>query len=159
MNDKHAPGDVVAAHNQLFVNRYVVAYHEHPTREGDPHHKDFEEWKRRQRAEGKWRCHWAADVDDDSQCDTSTPLEAHHSVIELALRNNIDFKHLEHLYPGISDPATVGAWIDGPNNLKLYCAFHHRSENGGVHHLDAAMWEAAHVLIFGTLATAPKRNG
>lgn len=148
--------DAVAAHDQVFSNRYLVHYHAHPPRAEDPHHRDFEEWKRRQKATGKWRCHWAAEIDDDSQCDRSHPLEAHHSVIELALENNVDFAHLERLYPGISDPDQIGAWIDSDENLVLLCAFHHRSVAGGIHHLDAAMWSASKVILSGTLAPAPK---
>lgn len=144
-------GNPVAAHLQSFTNRYTVAYAAHEPRKGDPHKVDFDRWKRLQRAAGKWRCHWAAEVDDDSECDLSKPLEAHHPHLELALLNNVNFKHLEHLYPGISDPTKAGAWIDSENNLVLYCARHHRSLEAGVHHLDSAMFEASKVLQNGTL--------
>lgn len=140
----------VPAHRQVFTNRYIVAYAEHEPRAKDPHRRDFEEWKRRQKESGHWRCHWADEIDDDSECDHEHPLEAHHSHIEFALANNVSLEHLEHLYPGISDPGQVGAWIDSDANLVLLCAYHHRSF-AGIHHLDAAMWEAAKVLRPGTV--------
>lgn len=145
----------VAAHDQTVTNRYLVAYDAHEPRANDPHKRDFDEWKRRQKATGKWRCAWAVEVDDDTGCDQSLPLEAHHSHLELALKNNVSWEHLEHLYPGISDADKVGAWIDSDQNLILYCAFHHRAVAGGVHHLDAAMWEASKLLAPGTLQAVP----
>lgn len=150
--------DEVAAHKQAVTNRYVVNYPEHEPRANDPHKVDFDAWKRRQKADGKWRCAWAAELDDDSECDLTKPLEAHHSHLELALLNGVDFAHLEHLFPGISDPDQVGAWIDGDSNLILYCCRHHRALEAGVHHLDAAMWEAAKVIKAGTLLAPPKSS-
>lgn len=148
---------VVAAHRQIVTNRYLIAYPDHQPRKNDPHKVDFDAWKRRQRKLGKWRCAWAAEVDDDSECDLSKPLEAHHSHLELALLNSVSYKRLEHFFPGISDPVKAGAWIDGDLNLILYCARHHRSLDGGVHHLDAAIWESAKILKPGTLLTAPRK--
>jgi len=149
MADQTAP--TVPAHDQTFTNRYVVGYFAHEPRADDPHKIDFDAWKQRQRDSGNWRCSWAAKIDDDSECDLTKPLEAHHSHLELALMNNVNFTHLEHLYPGISDPDKVGAWIDGDANLTLYCCKHHRAVSAGIHHLDGAMWEASYVLTDGTL--------
>ena len=131
------------AHDQKVTNHYLIHYPEHPPRADDPHYRDFEEWKRRQKAAGKWRCAWAARVDDDSQCDLTRPLEAHHSHIEFALQNGVDFAHLEHVFPGISDPTQVGAWIESDANLVLLCAKHHRAAGAGVHHLSASDFEAS----------------
>ncbi len=146
---------VTAAHDQRFVNAYIVAYHAHEPRADDPHAIDFEEWKRRQRAAGKWRCGWAARIDDDSQCSLDKPLEGHHAEIELALLNNVSFAALEHAFPGISDPTQVGAWIDSDPNLILYCEKHHRAAGAGVHVVDSAMYESSHFLLAGTLGPAP----
>lgn len=146
----------VPAHDQTVTNRYLVGYPQHEPRADDPHHADFEAWKRKQKAEGKWRCAWAARIDDDSECDTEHPLEAHHSHLELALLNGVDFAHLEYLFPGISDPDKAGAWIDSDQNLVLYCAKHHRALEAGVHHLDAAMWESSYLLKSGILRRVEK---
>lgn len=128
----------VAAHDQRFTHRYVVSYPEHGPREDDPHKPDFEAWKRRRREAGTYHCDFAAEHrgGDAGECDTEHPLEAHHKVIELALMNAVDFALLDADYPGISAP-TVGAWIDGDQNLTLLCRAHHRGP-GGVHNASAS---------------------
>jgi hypothetical protein len=135
------------AHEQNVTNRYTISYPAHEPRASDPHYKDFRAWKKRQRAEGRWRCGWAVLVDDDTDCDLSTPLEAHHSHIEFALANAVDLARLEHVYPGVSDPAQVGEWIEGDSNLVLLCAKHHRGAGTGVHHLSASDYEASHFVV------------
>lgn len=150
-------GEDVPAHQQTFTNTYTVAYPEHEPRADDPHHADFMEWKRRQKAAGKWRCAWAARIDDDAECDLTKPLEAHHSHLELALLNAVDFAHLEHVFPGISDPTKAGAWIDSDLNLTLYCAKHHRALEAGIHKLDSAMYESSYFLKAGVLGRVTKR--
>lgn len=139
------------AHRQKVTNHYVIAYPAHAPRKDDPHYADFQAWKRQQRRLGRYRCAWAALVDDDSDCDLKHPLEAHHGHIEFAMLNGVSFKRLEHVYPGISDPAKVGAWIDSDANLMLLCAKHHRGAGTGVHHLSAADYEASHYVqgVFG----------
>lgn len=132
------------AHDQKVTNRYLISYPAHEPRESDPHYADFHEWKRRQKAEGKWRCAWAVLVDDDSDCDLTKPLEAHHGHIEFALLNAISYRRLEHVYPGISTPGQAGAWLESDANLMLLCAKHHRGAGHGVHHLSAADYEASH---------------
>ena len=143
--------DDVPAHDQTFTNRYVVAYPAHEPRKDDPHHVDFEAWKRRQRAEGKWRCAWAAEIDDDSECDTTNPLEGHHAHLEMALLNAVSFARLEKDFPVIYVPDKAGAWIDSDPNLILYCRKHHRAAGAGVHELDSAMFEASHYITTGTI--------
>lgn len=147
---------IVAAHAQKITNHYVINYPAHEPRKNDPHYADFREWKRRQKADGKWRCAWAALINDDTDCDLSTPLEAHHSHIEIALLNAIDFDRLEHVYPGISDRAKAGAWIDSDANLTLLCAKHHRGQGHGVHHLSASDYAGAPFLTDGTFADPDK---
>lgn len=136
--------DVTPAHDQKITNRYLMHVPPHEPRESDPHYADFHEWKRRQKAAGKWRCGWAVLVDDDTDCDLTLPLEAHHSHIEFALQNGISFERLEHAFPGISDPAQVGAWIESDANLILLCAKHHRALGHGVHHLSSSDYEGSH---------------
>lgn len=145
----------VPAHDQTFRHAYLVGYAAHEPRASDPHHIDFEAWKARQRAAGAWRCAWAARVNDDSACDLSHPLEAHHAHLEIALVNNVDFAHLEALFPGIANPDVVGAWIDSDPNLRLYCWKHHRAAGAGVHCLDAALYEASHFVRAGTIRPSP----
>lgn len=152
-----APDDVTAAHEQAVTNRYVISYPNHEPREKDPHYADFHAWKAAQKAAGKWRCAWAVMVADDSECDLTHPLEAHHSHVEFALANAVDLKHLEHVYPGISDPDQVGAWIESDANLVLLCARHHRAADAGVHHLSASDYEASRFLATGTIGKAPPR--
>lgn len=141
----------VPAHDQKFTHSCVVSYPAHEPRQDDPHYVDFEAWKRLQKANGKYRCAWAAKTGDDSECDSAAPLEAHHAHIEFALANAVDFAHLEHQFPGISDPSQVGAWIDSDPNLVLYCRKHHRGMGAGVHDLDSAMFEASHFVKDGTI--------
>lgn len=93
---------------------------------------DFEAWKAKRKATNTYWCDFAHDHrgGDTSECDNTHPLEAHHDKIELAMLNEIDFALLEKDFPGISDPATVGAWIDSDQNLMLLCINHHRSHPG-----------------------------
>lgn len=132
------PGAEVPAHRQKVTHSYVVRYPAHAPRAKDPHHHDFEEWKRRRKANRTWWCDFAHDHrgGDTSECDTEHPLEAHHKVIELAMLNEIDLALLEADYPGIS-AQTVGAWIDSDPNLTLLCQAHHRGP-GGVHTASAS---------------------
>lgn len=117
-------------------------YPEHEPRENDPHKADFEEYKRRRKANGTYYCDFAHEHrnGDTSECDTAHPLEAHHNKIELALKNGVDFALLEKDYPGISQMG-IGAWIDSEQNLCLYCQRHHRS-HGGVHVASASDFTA-----------------
>ncbi|ORV92837.1 hypothetical protein AWC11_07390 [Mycobacterium interjectum] len=76
---------------------------------------------------------------DFTECDG--PLELHHAHVEFALQNGIDLKWLEADYPGISDPDSVGVWVESAANLEWLCRFHHRG-HGGVHVASAADFEA-----------------
>jgi hypothetical protein len=122
----------VPAHSQKFTHSYIVTYPEHAPRADDPHHADFEAWKRKRKATNTYYCDFANDHrgGDTSECDNTHPLEAHHSQIELAMLNEIDFTLLEQKYPGISNPDVAGAWIDSDANLTLYCRTHHRAHPG-----------------------------
>jgi len=131
---------VIAAHDQLMVHRYTVHYPAHEPREKDPHYAELREFKRRRKAAGTYYCDWGHAHYAD-ECDTSHPLEAHHSVIEDAMFNEVDMVLLERDYPGISAPGVVGAWLDGEHNLMLLCRVHHRSAQG-VHTASASDFEA-----------------
>jgi len=47
------------------------------------------------------------------------------------MMNEINFDLLARDFPGINEQ-TVGAWIDGDQNLTLLCRNHHRGP-GGIH--------------------------
>jgi hypothetical protein len=122
---------VTPEHDQKTTHSYVVHYPAHEPRADDPHHIDFESWKRRRKETDTYYCDFAHEYrrDDTSECDLDHPLEAHHSNIELALLNEIDFDLLADDYPGINVD-TVGTWIDGDQNLTLLCRNHHRGPMG-----------------------------
>lgn len=128
------------AHDQVTTHHYLVHYPEHPPREGDPHYKDFEHFRRQTKATA--RCQFAVETGDDTECDLTRPLELHHTHVEFSLQNGVDLARLEHLYPGISDPDQVGAWVETAANLTWLCARHHRG-HGGVHTAAAADYEAS----------------
>jgi hypothetical protein len=126
--------DEVAAHDQTITRHYVVHYPAHDPRSGDPHYTDFEAFRRRTHATA--RCAFA-----NTDCDTTHPLELHHAHIEFALANAIDLSVLESVYPGVSDPTQVGAWVESAANLEWLCRFHHRG-HGGAHVATASDFEA-----------------
>jgi hypothetical protein len=113
-------------------------YPEHPARPDDPHFKDFEAYRRR--TEATARCQFAVETGDGSECDGG--LELHHSHVEFSLQNGVDLARLEHVYPGISNPDEVGAWVESADNLVWLCAKHHRG-HGGVHSAAASDFEAS----------------
>jgi hypothetical protein len=149
------------AHDQTIAHRYVVHYPPHPPRESDPNYKDFDHYHRSTKATA--RCAFAvhATLSGDAApirqadkphrligagelragCDTCCPLELHHSHIEFSLQNGIDLAVLEKDYPGVSDPAKVGAWVESAQNLEWLCVFHHRGP-GGAHTATASDYEA-----------------
>jgi hypothetical protein len=141
------------AHDQTITHRYVIHYPEHPARKDDPNYRDFEAFRRRTKATA--RCQFAVETKDDSQCDHDHPLELHHSHIEFSLQNGVDLRLLEVRYPGVSDPATVGAWVESADNLEWLCVYHHRGP-GGKHTAAVSDFEAEHFirgLIHGTVDT------
>lgn len=132
----------VAAHDQAETRRYTLHYPAHPARADDPHYADFEHYRRTRIATA--RCAVGQHRADYSECssgDTNQGLELHHAHIEFALTNGVDLAWLEADYPGVSDPAAVGAWVESAANLLFLCEFHHRG-HGGVHVASASDYEA-----------------
>jgi hypothetical protein len=125
------------AENRAITHHYVVCYPAHPPRAKDPHYKDFDAFRRHTAKTAK--CAVGQHRNDYSECHGQ--LELHHAHVEFALQNGIDLAWLETDYPGISDPDTVGAWVESANNLMWLCEFHHRG-HGGVHVASAADFEA-----------------
>jgi hypothetical protein len=126
------------AHDQNETHRYLVHFPAHPPRESDPHYRDFEAYRRKTHAAAK--CAIGEHRNDFSECQGG--LELHHSRIEFALQNGVDLGWLEKDYPGISDPDSVGAWVESAANLTWLCLAHHRG-HGGVHVASASDYEAS----------------
>jgi len=130
----------VAAHVQAITRRYTLHYPEHPARADDPHYADFEAFRRRTHATAQ--CSMGLHRGDFSECALDRPLELHHAHIEFSLQNGVDLAWLERDYPGVSDPAQVGAWVESAANLIWLCAACHRG-HGGVHVASASDYEAS----------------
>ena len=120
----------IEEHDGNITHHYTIHYPAHPERTSDPHYKDFNAYRRRTKDTAK--CAIGLHRNDFSECDLKNPLELHHSHIEFSLQNGVELKWLEADYPGVSDPDTVGAWIETAANLEWLCLFHHRG-HGGVH--------------------------
>lgn len=140
MTDDH----VVAAHEQTESHRYQVHYPEHGSRPGDPHYKDFNAYHSKTKKDPEiYKCGVGKRRNDFSECTLDKPLELHHAHIEWALQNEVDLSMLEHQYPGIGNPDTVGAWIESAQNLIWLCQFHHRG-HAGAHVASASDYEGQH---------------
>ena len=128
---------MVDAHEQGVTRRYTLHYPEHPARKDDPHYVDFEAFRKRTKASAK--CAIGEHRNDFTEC--AGGLELHHAHVEFSLQNGVDLRWLENDYPGISDQANVGAWVESGSNLQWLCEFHHRG-HGGVHVASASDFEA-----------------
>ena len=129
----------IEEHDGNITHHYTIHYPAHPERTSDPHYKDFNAY--RNRTKDTAQCAIGLHRNDFSECDLKSPLELHHSHIEFSLQNGVELKWLETDYPGVSDPDTIGAWIETAANLEWLCLFHHRG-HGGVHTAAAADYEA-----------------
>ena len=114
----------VEKHDQNVTHHYTVHYPAHPERNSDPHYKDFNHYRKQTKATAK--CSVGDHRNDFSEC---------------TLDKRVDLKWLEVDYPGISDPDTIGAWVESANNLVWLCEFHHRGF-GGAHTASASDYEA-----------------
>ncbi len=142
----------VAAHRQKVTRSYWVSYPAHPARASDPHYADFEAYRKATHATAQ--CAVGAHRGDFSECSLGKPLELHHAHIEFALQNGVDLAWLEKDYPGVSDPASVGAWVESAANLLWLCEAHHRGP-GGVHVAAASDYEAEKY-VQGLITPQPK---
>lgn len=131
--------DEVAAHDQAVTRKYTIHYPPHPPRTGDPHYKDFNAYHRK--THDTAQCAIGAHRGDFSECSLDKPLELHHAHVEFSLQNGVDLKWLEKDYPGISDPDSVGAWVESEANFEWLCVAHHRG-HGGVHVASSSDFEA-----------------
>lgn len=126
------------AHTQKSTHSYWVNYPAHPARKDDPHYRDFEEYRRRTKDTAQ--CAIGLHRNDFSECHGG--LELHHAHVEFSLQNGVELTWLEKDYPGISDPNSIGAWVESADNLEWLCEWHHRGSDG-VHTASASDWEAS----------------
>ena len=129
----------VESHDQNVTHRYTVHYPDHPERTSDPHYVDFNHY--RNKTKDTAQCSIGLHRNDFSECSLDKPLELHHTHVEFSLQNGVELKWLEVDYPGISDPDTVGAWVESADNLEWLCEWHHRG-HAGIHTTAAADFEA-----------------
>jgi hypothetical protein len=126
-------------------------YPEHPARKDDPHYVDFNHYHQTHRQAARCLVGTYMDFSEckDAQGEPALPddkdfqpgLELHHAHVEFSLQNGIDLSALEKDYPGISDPANVGAWVESASNFMWLCAWHHRGA-AGAHTASASDFEA-----------------
>lgn len=161
-----APATVdVVEHVQAETHRYFVHYPPHPARTDDPHYVDFDAYHRKTR--GTARCYVGQRIGfydcRDAQGQPSvidangeqSGCELHHAHVEFSLQNGVDLTALEVDYPGISDPTSIGAWVETAENLRWLCAYHHRG-SGGAHtasHSDFEAGQYVRGLITSTAST------
>lgn len=131
----------VAAHAAAQSHRYLMHFPPHPAREDDPHYTDFHHYHKAHRAAA--RCYVGERIGFGECCDAEGKpcpppgargeqpgLELHHAHVEFSLQAGVDLAALEHDFPGISDPACVGAWVESDANFRWLCAWHHRGAAG-----------------------------
>lgn len=129
---------IVVAHAQTESHKYTVHFPAHGPRPADPHYIDFEHYHKLHSATAV--CSFKGTA-GETDCTTDKPLELHHTHIEFALTNGVDFATLEKFYSGISDPTQVGAWVESEPNFTWLCQFHHRG-HGGAHVASASDFES-----------------
>jgi hypothetical protein len=156
MTDGSGP---VAAHAGAQTHHYLMHFPAHPARTGDPHYVDFNAYQRAHRATARCYIGERTGYGDcmDAQmrpCPATVTgrqagLELHHAHVEFSLQNGVSLTALEQDYPGISDPAQVGAWVETAANFRWLCAFHHRGP-AGAHTASHSDWEGSQY-IFGLI--------
>ena len=140
------------AHDGKVTHHYLVHYPAHEARTTDPHYVDFHTYHRRTREIARCFIGERIGFDDckDAQGNPVTlnehgqqsGLELHHAHIEFALQNGVDLSALEKDYPGVSDPDSLGAWVESATNFRWLCVHHHRG-SAGAHTAAHADWEAS----------------
>lgn len=144
--------DDVAAHDGAQTHHYMVHFPEHPARTADPHYVDFNHFHKKYRPTA--RCFIGEKIGYDGCKDAQgnpcpdpgegkpqNGLELHHAYVEFSLQNGIDLAALEKDFPGISDPDTLGAWVESDQNFRWLCVHHHRGA-GGAHTASHSDWTA-----------------
>ena len=142
----------VPEHSAAQTHRYTVHFPPHPARTADPHYVDFNHYHHLHRMEARCFIGERIGYDDcrDAQGVLCPPppaggqqpgLELHHAHVEFSLQQGIDLAALEVDFPGISDPNSVGAWVESDQNFRWLCVFHHRGP-GGAHTASHSDWEA-----------------
>lgn len=156
----------VQAHSAVQSHRYLMHFPEHPARENDPHYADFNAYHRKYRPTARCYIGERIGFDEcrDAQGNPAQPvgtgeqpgLELHHAHIEFSLQNGVALSALEKDYPGISDPQSIGAWIESAPNFRWLCAWHHRGA-AGAHTASHSDWEASQY-VASLISPAPKKD-
>jgi hypothetical protein len=147
----------VAAHQQAETHHYIVHFPPHPARKDDPHYVDFNHYHREHRASA--RC-WIGERIGFGDCrdehgqlcpppdggEQQPGLELHHAHVEFSLQNGISLAALEKDYPGVSDPAQLGAWVESGANFRWLCTWHHRGA-AGAHTATHSDFEASQYVL------------
>ena len=147
----------IRRHIQALTHRYMMHFPAHPARVDDPHYKDFDHYHRKTRQTA--RCYIGERVgyhdcvdEHGSPCPPPADggeqpgLELHHAHVEFSLQNGISLKALEKDYPGISNRAEIGEWVESEANFRWLCAYHHRGA-GGAHTAAHADFEASQYVL------------
>lgn len=120
------------AHDQIISNRYKIFYPEHEPREKDPHYKLFKKARKRiiNAGVGCWIC------------GSTENRELHHSLVEFASANGVDYKKLSKDFPQyhLKSEEDFLNWVESESNLQVLCSYHHRSPYAGIHHVDYPNW-------------------
>ena len=143
--------DIVGAHQARQSHSYWLHFPPHPARKDDPHYVDFNHYHRQHRATARCYVGQRIGYQDcrDAQGAPCPPpehgeqpgLELHHAHVEFSMQQGVDLAALEQDFPGISDPAQVGAWVESDQNFRWLCAWHHRGA-AGAHTASHSDWEA-----------------
>ncbi|HET6908910.1 MAG TPA: hypothetical protein VFH54_06180 [Mycobacteriales bacterium] len=122
------------AHDQKLTLHLITHVPAHEPREDDPHYHLFEQAKARLKRQGLWRC-----VIDDDLCGGNPEL--HHSHLEFSQIPSADpDKVAAALGLHFENDEDFQAWAEGPGNLEVLCAVHHRT-HFGVHVIPGPLWE------------------
>lgn len=125
---------MTAAHDQKLTIHLLAHVPEHAPRESDPHYHLFQAAKARIKRQGLWRC-----AIGDDLC--SGEPELHHSHVEFSQANGADPEKIAKAFGlHFASDDDFQAWIEGPSNLEVLCAAHHRTHYG-VHVVPSALWE------------------
>jgi hypothetical protein len=138
---------MTAAHDQNMTLHIIAHVPEHEPRRNDPHYKYFNAAKKRIKKAGLWKC-----AINDDLC--AGQMELHHTHIEFSQINNTDPKRIEE-YFGLhfESDEDFQQWLEGPGNLEVLCAAHHRTHYG-IHSMPAPLWESLRFRKYNSLAAA-----
>ena len=138
---------MVSAHDQKLTLHLQLHVEDHAPRTGDPFYHLFNQAKARLKRQGLWRC-----IINDELCGGGPEL--HHSWIEHSEANAVDdAKVAVFLGLHFDSDDDFQTWIEGPGNLEVLCANHHRL-GFGIHVIPEPNWNAVRFKKAGLTAPA-----